>query len=143
MTTYRIPVQALTLVRERTITVASKDAKSAADVAAIAHAMIGDSPVEKLLAIMVNGRNQVTAIVVLAQGGISAVSASTRDVLRPVLTHQASAFILAHNHPSGDSTPSGDDYLFTRAIQKAADVVGVPLLDHVIVTSDGSFSSVT
>lgn len=137
MTTYRIPVQSLAMVRERTIEVASKDATSADDVARIASAMIGDSPVEKLLAIMVNGRGQVTAVVVLAQGGVSAVSATVRDVLRPVLVHQASAFIIAHNHPSGDPTPSDDDYRFTREIAKAADLIGVPLLDHVVVAAEG------
>lgn len=58
---------------------------------------------------------------------------SARDVIRPVVCSGASAFVLAHNHPSGDPTPSEDDKVFTAAISQAAEVVGVPLVDHLVL----------
>lgn len=63
------------------------------------------------------------------------------DPLRYALRAAASGFVLVHNHPSGDPTPSVEDVSFTRRVAAAAAVVGVPLLDHVVVTREG-FSSV-
>lgn len=63
------------------------------------------------------------------------------DVLRIALRLAASAFVLVHNHPSGDATPSAEDVAFTARISQAADVVGLPLVDHVVVAR-GGFASV-
>jgi DNA repair protein RadC len=57
-----------------------------------------------------------------------------RDPLRAALREGASAFVLVHNHPSGDPTPSREDISFTAAVADAARVVATPLVDHVIVT---------
>jgi DNA repair protein RadC len=58
---------------------------------------------------------------------------AARDALRIAVREAASAFILTHNHPSGDPAPSPEDIAFTRAVERAAAVVGVPLLDHVVI----------
>ena len=63
------------------------------------------------------------------------------DPIRLALRASASGFVLVHNHPSGDPAPSTDDVEFTRRVASAAAVVGMPLLDHVIVTG-GGFASV-
>jgi DNA repair protein RadC len=62
---------------------------------------------------------------------------SPRDPLRAALREGASAFVLVHNHPSGDPTPSPEDISFTQKIAAAADVVATPLLDHVVVARSG------
>lgn len=140
---YKIPHLAMRMVRERTMTVASTQARSSSDVAAIAHKLIGNAPVEHVIAILVDGRANVTGVTTVAIGGMHGAALRPADVLRAVLAGQASAFILSHNHPSGDPKPSGEDVAFTDRIRAAADVVGVPLLDHVIVTRDPqTFSSV-
>ena len=56
-----------------------------------------------------------------------------RDVLRPVIIDQAHAFIIAHNHPSGDTTPSAHDQTFTANLSKAARQMEFPLIDHIII----------
>lgn len=76
----------------------------------------------------------------VARGGLHGCGLLPADVLRPVLRCAASAFILVHNHPSGDPTPSQDDVLMTRALQQACLAVGVTLVDHVIVSRSGSYS---
>ena len=63
------------------------------------------------------------------------------DPLRLALRAAASGFVLVHNHPSGDPTPSAEDAVFTRRVASAAVIVGMPLLDHVVVARDG-FSTV-
>jgi DNA repair protein RadC len=63
-----------------------------------------------------------------------------RDVLGPALRDAASAIVVIHNHPSGDPEPSPEDIAMTRAVAAACDVVGVPLLDHVVVAKGGATS---
>jgi DNA repair protein RadC len=76
----------------------------------------------------------------VAVGGLQGMFVSTRDPLRIALREGASAFILVHNHPSGDPTPSAEDLDFTDRMARAADVVGTPLVDHVVVARGTSAS---
>ncbi len=59
------------------------------------------------------------------------------DILRPLLRVGAAAFILLHNHPSGDPTPSAEDTKLTLALREAAEFVGVPLVDHIVIGARG------
>lgn len=76
----------------------------------------------------------------IAQGGLHGCALLTRDVLSPALRDGASAIILVHNHPSGDPTPSAEDIAMTSAVRAAAELIGVPLLDHVVVARTGARS---
>lgn len=67
------------------------------------------------------------------RGGINESTAIPRDLIRKTLIHNAHAFILVHNHPSGDPAPSDADRRFTRRLREAADVMGVVLQDHLII----------
>ncbi|HEY0469682.1 MAG TPA: DNA repair protein RadC [Polyangiaceae bacterium] len=76
----------------------------------------------------------------IAQGGQHGCALLTRDVLSPALRDGASAIVLVHNHPSGDPTPSPEDIAMTRAVRAAAELVSVPLIDHVVVARTGARS---
>jgi len=76
----------------------------------------------------------------IAQGGLHGCALLTRDVLSPALRDGASAIVLVHNHPSGDPTPSSEDVAMTRAVRAAGEVVGIPLIDHVVVARTGARS---
>jgi len=56
-----------------------------------------------------------------------------REIFRPALECNAKGVIIAHNHPSGDPTPSEDDIINTKKLQKFGETFGFPLLDHVII----------
>jgi DNA repair protein RadC len=88
---------------------------------------------EELWALALDGRHGLRAARRVASGGIHGLHVSPRDALRVVLREAASCFVLVHNHPSGDPTPSDEDRAFTRAACLAATVVGIPMLDHVVV----------
>lgn len=88
---------------------------------------------EELWALCLDGRHGLRAARRVASGGIHGLHVGVRDVLRIVLREATSAFILVHNHPSGDSAPSDEDKAFTRAVSEGAAAVGTPLVDHVIV----------
>jgi DNA repair protein RadC len=95
---------------------------------------------EELWVLSLDAKNALRAARRIAMGGLSGLHVGVRDPLRVVVRDAASAFVLVHNHPSGDPTPSEDDVRFTERVVRAADVVGTPLLDHVIVARRG-FSS--
>lgn len=93
-------------------------------------------PHERVVALLVNGRNEIMAMVKISEGGLHGCAVLAIDVLRPAIVAGASAILLAHNHPSGDPNPSADDVRMTRAIRDACDVVGLTLLDHIVVGAD-------
>ena len=91
---------------------------------------------EELWVLALDGQHRVRAARRVAAGGLHGLQVSVRDPLRFALREGASAFVVVHNHPSGDPTPSIEDLHFTEQLRAAADVVGTPLLDHVIVAGN-------
>jgi len=101
-----------------------------------------DSPdVEQLWVLSLDGRNGLRGLRCVARGGRHGCAVTAREILCCALGDAASAIVLAHNHPSGDPTPSDEDVAMTRAVARAGDVVGIPVLDHVIVTASGRYAS--
>src|SRR5258708_6677875 len=92
---------------------------------------------EELWLLALDGRNGLRSARRVASGGLHGMHVTARDPLRLALREGASAFVLVHNHPSGDPTPSDEDVSFTRNIAAGAAIVGVPLVDHVVVARDG------
>src|ERR1700733_8772095 len=81
---------------------------------------------EELWVFLLDGRNGLRAARRVASGGIHGLHVSVRDVLRVAIREAASAFVLVHNHPSGDPEPSPEDRVFTRAVAKGANLVSCP-----------------
>ncbi len=105
----------------------------AAGVAAWACPRLGRLAHEEVWVLCVDGRSVLRSSFQVGRGGIHGCSLLPRDVLGPVVRQSASGFVLVHNHPSGDPTPSFEDLELTRSLRQAAYLVGSPLLDHVIV----------
>lgn len=139
---YKVPMLGLRMVRERTFTIPHVKLDTPLCAAEVAHRMIGGLPTERLIAIVIDGAGTVTGIVTLGQGGQHGCGVLAADVLRAVLACHGSAFVLAHNHPSGDPNPSREDVELTEHVRVAAKVVGLTLLDHVIVTRTEAFACV-
>lgn len=89
--------------------------------------------VEQLRVLCLDARNQLIADVVQARGSPNFVAVEPQDILRTALERRASAFILVHNHPSGNPMPSLDDVQLTRIVERGASALGLSLHDHVIV----------
>jgi len=64
----------------------------------------------------------------------------TAEVFRPAVVQQATAVIVAHNHPSGDPTPSVDDHALTRQLAEAGSLLGIRLVDHIVIAASGFYS---
>lgn len=110
---------------------------SADDVGRVYLARLGNLRHEVMLAVALDGRNHIIEELMLAQGGAHGCAITARDVFRPLIRVGASGVIVVHNHPSGDPTPSREDIAMTQVVIEAGNVLGVPLLDHIIIGAHG------
>jgi DNA repair protein RadC len=102
-------------------------------------ARIVSEPIEHVILLAIDSRNRIMAETEIIGGPRSApVVASTW--LRWLLGMGATACVMAHNHPSGDSLPSNEDVALTAQMFKACKLIDVSLIDHVIVSTGGTFS---
>jgi len=88
---------------------------------------------EILIMITVDTKHRITGIFEVARGHLSSCLVHPREIFKRALLMNASAVFVAHNHPSGDVTPSKDDTMTTERLKKAGEILGVPLLDHLII----------
>jgi len=77
----------------------------------------------------------------VSRGTLDACLVHAREVFRAAIAGGAAAIIVAHNHPSGDPAPSADDCTLTRRLSEGGELLGIPVLDHVVLGRDGRYSS--
>lgn len=90
---------------------------------------------ESLRVILLDTKYHLMRIEEISLGSLNESIAHPREIFRPALIHSAYAVIIAHNHPSGDPTPSEADHRLTRRLSEAAQLLQISLLDHVIIGS--------
>jgi DNA repair protein RadC len=102
--------------------------------------LIGDLNYEEFWIIYLNRQNKVISTYKVSQGGITGTLLDVRLVLKKALEQNATSMILCHNHPSGNLEPSDADKKITRQVKEAAEIMEIPVIDHVIVTQNGYYS---
>ena len=90
--------------------------------------------------LMLNRQNQILGYHQLSKGGMTGAVIDVRVIFQVALKACATSLILAHNHPSGNLETSDADRKVTRQIKEAGKILDIPLLDHLILTSDSFFS---
>jgi DNA repair protein RadC len=98
------------------------------------------SDIEEFWALALGPTKALLQSKMIFRGTVDACLVHPRDVFRFACLSNASSLIVAHNHPSGDATPSEQDLIITRQLLRASDIVEIPLLDHLIVAG-GSYTS--
>jgi DNA repair protein RadC len=97
-------------------------------------------PQEQLICLSLNATNQVLSIRVVSKGQSNTVSFHPKDLFTGPITDNATAIIIAHNHPNGSLTPSPADITLTTQVHTASTLLGIPLLDHLIITPTNFYS---
>ncbi len=93
-----------------------------------------DAQQEGFFVITLDTKNRATREPIrVTQGTLNSAPIHPREVFRPAITESAAAVILAHNHPSGDPTPSAEDIQITKRLVEAGKLIGIQILDHVII----------
>ncbi len=114
--------------------------KSAADVFERYRYLVGDSPVEVFLAVLLDVKHRVLRDVRVSVGILNGSLIHPREVFATAVAERAAAVLLVHNHPSGDPSPSPEDREVTRRLRSAGGILGIPVLDHVIIGSCSFYS---
>ena len=94
----------------------------------------GQSDREQFCIILLNTKNEITGLNIVSTGSVSSAPVCPREVLKPAILANASALILAHNHPSGDPRPSPEDLAVTEKLVQACHLVGIQVHEHLILS---------
>lgn len=104
------------------------------------HPLMCDLPVEECWVMLLNQASRLIDALRISQGGLASTQVDVRCILREALLKRATALVLCHNHPSGNTRPSTDDDRLTQALSQAAKVMNIRMLDHLIVSDGGYYS---
>jgi len=137
----RLPEYRVSVVRDGSVDVEGAEALDSPDIVARAMRQIinGDER-EFFVLFMLDSRNRLKRYSIISIGTLTASLVHPREVFRPAIVSGAAAVIVSHNHPSDEVRPSPEDKDTTRRLAKAGEILGMPVLDHVIVTSDTHMS---
>lgn len=95
---------------------------------------------ESFFAMLLDARHRVLTFHVVSTGAIDAAPVHPREVFSPAIRDGAGAVVVAHNHPTGDPTPSAEDRLVTTRLREVGELIGIPLLDHLVVGAERYYS---
>ena len=104
------------------------------------HSVMAHEPIEQFRLLFLDTRNALIADEKQSQGTVNHTPVYVREVAKRALALDASAVIMAHNHPSGDPSPSRDDIEMTKAVKVALEKIGIALHDHIIIGRKGHVS---
>ena len=114
--------------------------KSPSDVAQILIPRLGDLQHEKFEVILLNTKHKIIGIKEISRGSLNSSIVHPREVFRIAIKRSSASIIVAHNHPSGDTTPSEEDIELTKRLIKTGEIVGIDLLDHLIIAQQNYIS---
>lgn len=109
--------------------------------AAVLTSILKHEPIEVCGILCLAARLDILVYHELSRGTLDSAMVHPRDVFRTALLANSGSVVVAHNHPSGDPTPSPDDIVLTTRLKAAGELVGVPLADHIIVAGSGRYYS--
>lgn len=102
--------------------------------------LLSDLPHEEFWVLLLNRANKVLHKALISRGGITGTVADTRIIYKLAIDYLACSIILCHNHPSGNLTPSSQDFTLTRNLVAAGKTMDIPVLDHLIISDEGYYS---
>ena len=101
---------------------------------------LADMKNECFYAILLDTKNVIISKEVISVGILDASLVHPREAFKPAIKKSAKSIIFAHNHPSGDFSPSNDDFKTTQRLVEAGDILDIEVLDHIIIGKDGYYS---
>ena len=96
---------------------------------------------EKFVMMTFNTKNVVTGVFEISHGSLNASIVHPRETFKRALLVNANSIAFAHNHPSGDTSPSSEDIQITKRLIEAGEIIGIKVLDHIIIGENGNYLS--
>lgn len=135
-----IPIYKVSLVRDSSLPVDSHMIGSPTDACTILRAFIGEADREHFIVLLLDTRNRVIGINTVSIGHLNANVVHPREVMKPAILSNAAGLILCHNHPSGNPEPSQEDIGITERLKQAGELLGIPVMDHLILGESTFYS---
>lgn len=131
---YTIPGFRISLIREPGVTLSGHPSMaSPKEAAPVFSTYITDTDREVFVMAMLTIRHRVIGLTTVSVGCLTSSVVHPREVFKPAILAGSAAIILAHNHPSGDPEPSGEDIALTRRLVSAGEILGISVLDHLVI----------
>ena len=103
------------------------------DTLTILEAELSELAYERFVALALNTKNHLTAVLPVSSGSLNASIVHPRELFQRAILANSAALIVAHNHPSGDPSPSPEDIALTRKLVEAGQLLDIPVLDHIVL----------
>ena len=129
------------MVKENDVDYPDVKISDSAMVASLVAKYVGIPDREMFVVLAINTRNKITGIHTVSVGSLDTSIVHPREVFKFAILANASSIIVAHNHPSGDTTPSSDDIELTKRLKQASEILAIDLLDHIVLGHDGQYLS--
>lgn len=137
---YRVPRYRVTLVREGRAIPATEFVQTSEGAARILQPLFAGLDREQFLICGLDAKHGLIGINIVSTGSLTLAIVHPREVFKPLILMNAGAGLCAHNHPSGDITPSLEDRVLTKRLREASELFGIPLLDHLILADERYYS---
>ena len=136
----KVGIVHLCVVREERSLYGMGRLRSPGDSVEIVRPLLEASDREMLVVLSLTTKMEPLALEIVAVGGIRGCCVDIGNIFKHSLLNNAAGVMCFHNHPSGDPSPSGHDYQFTRLVKRAGRLLGIELVDHVIIGREGFYS---
>lgn len=137
----RIQILSLKLVREGCFHYQTRRISAPKDAVGIGQQFLEDADREQVIVCCLDTKNQPLSISVVSMGILNSSLIHPREIFKTAILTNAASIMLFHNHPSGDPEPSNEDLSITQRIKEAGVLMGIELLDHIIIGTEGRYCS--
>jgi len=137
----RVNIVSIKLVRENSILYEPRRISSPIDAVNLCRRFLEDLDKEECIVITLDTRHQPTSVSTFSRGSLNASIVHPREVFKTAILSNSNGIIVAHNHPSGYPKPSSEDIAVTKRLIEAGEIVGIKVLDHIIIGSEGKYTS--
>ena len=136
----RVDIVSIKIVKEKSVKYENRRISTPGDAQYLCRRFLEDSDREQLIVVSLDTKNQPNTINVASIGSLNSSIVHPREIFKSAILSNANSIIIAHNHPSGNPTPSPQDIQFTKRMEECGEMMGIQLLDHIIVGDSGYIS---
>ncbi|MBT9248276.1 RadC family protein [Bacillus halotolerans] len=136
----RVSIVSVKFVRESSILYERRSIRSPQDAYDLFKSFLEDKDREHFIVVSLDTKNQPVSINICHIGSLNASIVSPREVMKSAILSSAASIMVAHNHPSGETTESREDVEVTKRLAEAGKLMGIELLDHIII-GNGTYNS--
>lgn len=129
----RVDIVSIKMVKESSLLYENRKVNSPCDAIELFRRFLSESDREQFLVCCLDTKNQPTYINLVSVGTLNSSLVHPREVFKAAILANSASIIVAHNHPSGDPTPSKEDINITIRLKEAGEIIGIDILDHVII----------